>query len=380
MKTISKIFVTVCVMLFTISKINAQVSVGVSVGIAPPELPVYVQPECPVDGYLWQPGYWAYDDVDGYYWVPGVWVAPPEPDYLWTPAYWGYEGGRYGFHQGYWGSHVGFYGGINYGYGYGGVGFYGGMWSGGHFRYNTAVVNVNRTVIHNTYINRTVINNRVVNNHVAFNGPGGVNARPRPQDLAVMHEHHIQPTAQQMAHQHQASQTRSQFASANHGHPAAAAMNKVGGRPFTAQGHEAKNVAFGHSGPPAKAAEMHQAAANRAKPAVAEQNNTARPQQARVQQHTVQQQHAQQERAPQMHTARATQQPRVEPRPVAPRVEQQHAQAPRSQPEQHFGQPRPQAARVEPQHVQAPRPQPQQHVAAPQPHGNPGGGGHEKRH
>src|SRR5271163_3868640 len=99
MKTISKIFVTVCVMLFTISKINAQVSVGVSVGIAPPELPVYVQPDCPVDGYLWQPGYWAYDDVDGYYWVPGVWIEPPEVGFLWTPGYWGWGGSAFFFHE-----------------------------------------------------------------------------------------------------------------------------------------------------------------------------------------------------------------------------------------------------------------------------------------
>ena len=40
--------------------------VVISVGIAPPVLPVYVQPACPGDGYIWTPGYWAYGD-DGYY-------------------------------------------------------------------------------------------------------------------------------------------------------------------------------------------------------------------------------------------------------------------------------------------------------------------------
>ena len=49
--------------------------VFVSVTIAPPALPVYTQPVCPGDGYLWNPGYWAYGDA-GYYWVPGVWVRP----------------------------------------------------------------------------------------------------------------------------------------------------------------------------------------------------------------------------------------------------------------------------------------------------------------
>src|SRR5476649_31555 len=144
MKTTIKIFIFLCLTSFAISKASAQVSIGISVQIAPPELPVYVQPACPEDGYLWQPGYWAYDDNDGYYWVPGVWVAPPDPGLLWTPCYWGFEGGAYGFHMGYWGASVGFYGGINYGYGYGGYGFGGGRWDGGRFQYNTAVVNVNR--------------------------------------------------------------------------------------------------------------------------------------------------------------------------------------------------------------------------------------------
>ena len=41
---------------------QAGLFVGVSVNIAPPVLPVYVQPPCPAPGYLWTPGYWAWDD------------------------------------------------------------------------------------------------------------------------------------------------------------------------------------------------------------------------------------------------------------------------------------------------------------------------------
>jgi WXXGXW repeat (2 copies) len=37
-----------------------QIAVGISVHVAPPALPVYVQPPCPTPGYLWTPGYWAY--------------------------------------------------------------------------------------------------------------------------------------------------------------------------------------------------------------------------------------------------------------------------------------------------------------------------------
>ena len=70
-----------------------SLSIGVNVSTALPPLPVYSQPPCPVDGYLWSPGYWAWDDDDGYYWVPGVWIMPPQPNYLWTPGYWGYTGG-----------------------------------------------------------------------------------------------------------------------------------------------------------------------------------------------------------------------------------------------------------------------------------------------
>ena len=72
--------------------------IGVAIRIGPPPLPVYEQPLCPGDGYLWTPGYWGWSDDDGYYWVPGTWVEPPQPELLWTPAYWGWVGGRYAFH------------------------------------------------------------------------------------------------------------------------------------------------------------------------------------------------------------------------------------------------------------------------------------------
>ncbi len=206
----------------TSSATYAQVSlsVGISVHTAPPPLPVYTQPPCPADGYLWTPGYWAYGP-NGYYWVPGVWVRPPQPGFLWTPAYWGFEGGVYGFHAGYWGPHIGFYGGINYGYGYSGSGYAGGRWSGGRFQYNSAVNNVNTTIIHNTYVNNTVVNNTRVTNRSSFNGAGGVNARPNQQELSAMRERHQQATAMQTNHQQMMSRDRHQLASVNHGSPVA---------------------------------------------------------------------------------------------------------------------------------------------------------------
>ncbi|QNI31248.1 YXWGXW repeat-containing protein [Alloacidobacterium dinghuense] len=226
----------------------AQISIGIGFTIhtAPPVLPVYAQPPCPADGYLWTPGYWAWGP-DGYYWVPGVWVRPPQIGLLWTPGYWGFVGGIYSWRPGYWGPHVGFYGGVNYGYGYGGVGFVGGMWQGGAFHYNTAVVNVNTTIVHNTYINRTVINNVTVNNinRTSFNGQGGLTAQPSVQEQAALREQHFQATSEQLSHQNTASQDRNQLASVNHGRPATMAMNSVNGRRYDQQGRIANGVASG---------------------------------------------------------------------------------------------------------------------------------------
>jgi hypothetical protein len=207
---------------------SAQVSIGISIRIAPPVLPVYVQPEIPGPGYIWSPGYWAWGD-DDYYWVPGTWVEAPEPGLLWTPGYWDCgDDGVYFFHTGYWGPRVGFYGGINYGFGYTGVGFLGGRWEGGVFAYNTAVTNVGSTHITNVY-NQTVINNTtVVNNNVSFNGKGGITAKPTPQELAAAQERHVAPTTLQTQHQQAASTNRALFASVNHGAPAVAASPKAG--------------------------------------------------------------------------------------------------------------------------------------------------------
>jgi hypothetical protein len=199
----------------------AQIGVGVSVRIGPPALPIYEQPICPGPGYLWTPGYWAWDDDDGYYWVPGTWVVAPVGE-LWTPGYWGWGEGVYLWHVGYWGPHIGFYGGINYGFGYGGEGFYGGEWRGGAFFYNTAVTRVNTVNITNVYVNRTVIVNN--NSHVAFNGgQGGVQARPSPAQEAFARQTHTPPVAAQVRHEHAASQNKTLFASNNHGRPAVAA-------------------------------------------------------------------------------------------------------------------------------------------------------------
>ena len=198
---------------------HAQVGVGVAITVAPPALPVYEQPPCPTEGFLWTPGYWAYGPR-GYFWTPGLWVAPPHPGLLWTPGYWGFAGGAYLWHGGYWGPHVGFYGGINYGFGYGGLGFWGGRWEGGAFRYNTAAWHVGAG-FHGVYEDRTFINNGTINNnHYSFNGEGGVRGVPTAGERAAMREQHIGRTQEQLSHQQSARVDRSNYVSVNHGTPA----------------------------------------------------------------------------------------------------------------------------------------------------------------
>ncbi|MGC2269279.1 MAG: YXWGXW repeat-containing protein, partial [Candidatus Acidiferrales bacterium] len=179
----------VVLMLFIPARSYGQV-VGISITVAPPALPVYEQPICPADNYIWTPGYWAYseDDAD-YYFVPGTWVEAPTPGFLWTPGYWGWNDGVYAWNGGYWGLQIGFYGGVNYGFGYGGIGYEGGYWQGGNFFYNRSVSNVNVTVIHNVY-SKTVINNYSTTGRASFNGPGGTSAKPTAQQESYAHEQH----------------------------------------------------------------------------------------------------------------------------------------------------------------------------------------------
>jgi len=207
----------------------AQFGVGISVNLAPPELPVYEQPPIPGDGYLWVPGYWYWsDDAQDYYWVPGTWVEAPQPGLLWTPGYWGSNGGAFVWNPGYWGPQVGFYGGVYYGYGYDGRGYEGGYWQGGHLFYNTAVINVGTTHITNVYVKNVVVNNVTVN-RVSYNGgPGGVRARPTAEEQAAARQTHFPATPEQQRHVEAARSNPALLSRANHGNPPIAATAKPG--------------------------------------------------------------------------------------------------------------------------------------------------------
>lgn len=204
----------------------AQSQISLSVRIGPPPLPVYVQPQLPGPGYIWTPGYWGWSEPDqDYFWVPGTWVRPPRVGVLWTPGYWGFEGGMFRWRLGYWGPRVGFYGGVNYGYGYGGSGYQGGRWNGKVFNYNTTVNNVNRTVIRNVYTTKVVNNVNVT--RVSYNGgPNGVKAQPTALQVREQQVKHLEPTATQVEHEVKALKTPTQKASVNRGVPQVAATDK----------------------------------------------------------------------------------------------------------------------------------------------------------
>jgi hypothetical protein len=188
---------------------------------APPPLPTYDQPPIPGPGYVWTPGYWDWsNDADDYYWVPGTWVEPPQRGVLWTPGYWRYYNGHYLFSDGYWGPQVGFYGGVDYGYGYGGNGYDGGRWQGDQFYYNSQANNLGAARIAATYSQQLAERG----DRVSFNGgPGGLRIAPAQTDFTAAQARHVPPTRDQLDQARLASAQPQLRASVNRGAPPIAA-------------------------------------------------------------------------------------------------------------------------------------------------------------
>ena len=319
-------------LLLSIIPASSYAGVLISVGITPPVLPVYEQPPCPEPGWLWTPGYWAYGD-DGYYWVPGAWVPAPYEGALWTPPYWGWSSGLYIFHPGYWGPHVGFYGGVNYGFGYMGIGFVGGEWRDHEFAYNTAVVRVNTTIIHNTYVNETIVNNHTIinNNHVAYSGgPGGIRHDPSPEERTAMREQHVAATPVQQQHIQAARSDRSFYAKNNGGHP----QTLAAARPIAYASH-------GSQGAPNQGGAARPQFQNSPNNNRGAYNNPSRPQ--------PQPQNRQQPQA-------QSRQPQYQQQRPQPQYQQQR---PQPQYQQQRPQPQYQQQRPQPQYQPQQRPQPQ---------------------
>ncbi len=294
--------------------VSSFAGVFISVGIAPPPLPVYDQPPCPDPGLMWTPGYWAYGP-DGYYWVPGAWVPAPYVGALWTPGYWGWANNFYMWNPGYWGRHVGYYGGINYGFGYGGIGFVGGMWRGNTFAYNTAIMHINRDRIHNVYEDRAIIGRNTVarDSRVAFSGGrGGIDHPMSAQERSFANERHTAPTSFQNQHSQAAQNDRSSYFKSNNGRPS----NAAAARPLAAENHQAPTARPGaiSSRPTGANNTFRQSPAQQNRPAMQQSRPEAqqRPQQMQqrpqVQQRQVEQRPQMQQQRPQAQQRQAPQQ------------------------------------------------------------------------
>ena len=205
---------------------SGQVAVTLSVQVAPPLLPIYVQPPIPAAGYIWTPGYWHWSERAGYYWVPGTWVLPPSVGMLWTPPYWGWVDGAYVFHAGYWGPQVGYYGGVNYGYGYGGAGYEGGRWEGGDFVYNRTVNNFGSVHIAHVYQQSVTVSGGTRVSYAG--GANGRNVAPTDRERSAEHDQHVPVTPQQTSHIAAAAKSPALAARRNHGRPAIAATSHPG--------------------------------------------------------------------------------------------------------------------------------------------------------
>jgi hypothetical protein len=91
-------FVTAATLLTAAAPVYAP---RVVVGVAPPVALVEPIPAPPVAGYVWRPGYWAWNGVR-YVWVPGVYVAPARVGASWVPGHWVAGAGGWVWVGGHW--------------------------------------------------------------------------------------------------------------------------------------------------------------------------------------------------------------------------------------------------------------------------------------
>jgi hypothetical protein len=79
----------------------AIAQVGVVVRVAPPAPVVEHYGPPPHPGWVWQPGYQAWDG-NRYAWHAGVWVAPPHPGARWVAHRWVHHNGGWVMQEGHW--------------------------------------------------------------------------------------------------------------------------------------------------------------------------------------------------------------------------------------------------------------------------------------
>ena len=87
----------VAMLLATVSVVDAQVSIGIQIGLPPPPRVIVVTPARPAPDYVWVGGYW-YPVRRHYKWHEGYWTRPPYEGARWVPPR--HDGERY--FVGYW--------------------------------------------------------------------------------------------------------------------------------------------------------------------------------------------------------------------------------------------------------------------------------------
>jgi WXXGXW repeat (2 copies) len=345
MRTLRIARLMVLALLLSVIPAASHASVFISVGFAPPPLPVYEQPPCPEPGLIWTPGYWAYGP-DGYYWVPGTWVPAPYVGALWTPGYWGWSANLYVWHPGYWGPQVGYYGGVNYGFGYFGIGFLGGRWHDGYFDYNTAVWRVDRDRIRHTYDDRRDFDRYRVerDSRVSYSGgPGGVHHLPSAEERMAERDQHMARTRIQTEHIDAAMRNHDAYARFNGGHPHDLAAQRPlrqgsGPAPQVRRGGQPRGEnPFNNGSNRAQAPQQRQQPEYRQQPQQRQQPEYRQPPQQRQQQYRQQPQQRQQpeyRQPPQQRQQQYRQQPQQRPEPqVRQQPERRAAPQPRAEPQ-----------------------------------------------
>jgi hypothetical protein len=79
------------------SRVDAQVSIGITIGPPPAPRVVYAPPPVPGPNFVWVEGYW-YPVGNHYKWHNGYWTRPPYESARWIGPR--YDGER--FYEGYW--------------------------------------------------------------------------------------------------------------------------------------------------------------------------------------------------------------------------------------------------------------------------------------
>ena len=98
-----RIIIVLCTMAVLSTPAVARVNLNLGIEVAPPPPQVEVVP-APRPGYVWAPGYWAWEG-GRHVWVGGHWVSVRR-GYYWVPDRWveyrGPRGAHWHFQPGHW--------------------------------------------------------------------------------------------------------------------------------------------------------------------------------------------------------------------------------------------------------------------------------------